>query len=193
MAQRSQVADDIDHTFIYTHGFIYETWSNSTAKNILHRMEASPLPYVAEIDRRIAFPTDKNLTHYPGLIAEQNWQGLLGLLSSLGEHNIARADILAVFSRVNSEITEDIDLMQKELTTNTHADPSLLKRALLEAEFLYNTLLQNCAILGEPLLLKDAIGRYESQTPFVQRAIREYSIQVTGTFPPSEIPEGINR
>lgn len=185
LAQANKVAEDIDRTFGYTHGFIYETWSNSTAEAILDRMSASPSTYIDEIESRFVFPGNDNLTQYPDLINDHNWPGLFGLLSTLGENDIGKAEVLTALANASSEILEDIDLIQDELLNNPPADPSELQTALKAASFMYIAILQKFARMEDPSLLPEAVEVYDSQVPYVQGIIEEHSLILANNFPPT--------
>ena len=187
-AQSSQVAKDIDLTFTYTHGFVYESWSEgSEAKEILNRMRSTPGAYIAEIDSRFVFPDNANLISYPTLLNEYNWTGLLGLLDLFGRMNVGvRADVAAILVRINAEVTEDIDLIEDEIINNLPADPYNLKEALAAVSAVYRKTLRTAQSMKEPALLRDALERYDSQGFSNNRFIEAYSIAVTGSFPPPD-------
>lgn len=187
-AQSSQIAQDIDLTFTYTHGFAYESWSEgSEAKEILNRMRSTPEAYVAELDSRFVFPDNANLISYPTLMHENSWLGNLDLLDLFGRMNVGvRSDVVAILVRINAEVTEDIDLIEDEIVNNPPADPYNLKEALEASSSLYRKTLRTAQNMNEPALLRDALERYDSQGFSNNRFIEAYSITVTGSFPPPD-------
>lgn len=187
LAQRSQVAEDIDLTFTYTHGFAHATWSESEAKAILNRMRSSPEAYVAEIDSRFVFPDTTNLISYSTLINEYNWTGLLWRLDLLGRMNVGvRGEVVALLVRINTEVTKAIDIIGDEIVNNPPADPLSLYEALEAASSVYRTTLKVVQSMKEPTLLRDAVERYDDQLFDNNRFIEDYSITVTGSFPPPD-------
>ena len=188
LAQDSQTQKDIDHILDVVPDFDFEV-ASPEAQEAFARLKDSPTEYIAEIDARLSLPGNKNLINYPRVIDQMDFPALLGFLGDIATRGISRADVVSILVRMNTEVVEDMDLIKDELSKIKPADSTDLKEALLGTEYLYMKIFQILGNMRDSTLLSAALEQYASQSLYMRSLIEDYSLTVTGGFPPPDTIE----